>query len=106
MVASSYGADGSRLGSDAAAATGTGAGTGAGAEEVLDPLGLTDFLMKLPGVSQYNIRKLLARLRCIADLAAMTLEELAGVMGPASAKKLHAFLHQQIGWTAPGDGAR
>lgn len=84
-VAASYGADGAvRPGYEGSADDVGGAP---------DSLGLRDFLMKLPGISVFNIRQVVGGVRCMADLARMTLPELAALMGPASARSLHAFLH-------------
>jgi DNA excision repair protein ERCC-4 len=60
-------------------------------------LTLQDFLLKLPGISSSNIRRVLARVACLADLANFSVEELEDVLGPASGKRLHAFLHAKFG---------
>lgn len=59
-------------------------------------LALQDFLLKLPGVSTYNYRGLLRRLSCLADLAALSLGELEGILGQASGRTLHTFLHARF----------
>ena len=88
MLAASYGADGTRRAIDATALQQS--------TEVLDPLGLKDFLLKLPGVTEHNIRGLLGIVRCIADVARLTVQQLTPALGPASARVLHKFLHQGV----------
>ncbi len=72
------------------------------AAERPDADSLRDFLLKLPGVSPFNVRALCGGIRCVADVAAMSLLQLSKLMGSASATKLRAFLHQ----AAPPSSAR
>jgi DNA excision repair protein ERCC-4 len=60
-------------------------------------LTLQDFLLKLPGISSANLRRVLARISCLADLAAFSVAELEELLGPASGKRLHGFLHARFG---------
>ena len=56
-------------------------------------LTLQDFLMKLPGITQFNYRKVLARVSSLAELASQSLPELEDLLGKANAKKFHTFIH-------------
>ena len=54
-----------------------------------------DLLRRLPGVTDANWRNVVRGVGSLAELAALPLEELEGLLeGQAAAAKLHAFLHQ------------
>ncbi|XP_057606413.1 DNA repair endonuclease XPF [Hippopotamus amphibius kiboko] len=56
--------------------------------------GPQDFLLKMPGVNAKNCRSLMNHVKNIAELAGLSLDELASVLGnAASAKQLHDFIH-------------
>lgn len=55
-----------------------------------------DVLKKLPGISEHNYRKVLAKVESLADLSRMTQDELAAIIGKGGAKKLHAFFNTSI----------
>uniref|UniRef100_A0A673VTU3 DNA repair endonuclease XPF n=1 Tax=Suricata suricatta TaxID=37032 RepID=A0A673VTU3_SURSU len=56
--------------------------------------GPQDFLLKMPGVNAKNCRALMHHVQNIAELARLSQDELAGVLGNASnAKQLYDFIH-------------
>lgn len=56
--------------------------------------GPQDFLLKMPGVNAKNCRSLMNHVKNIAELASLSQEELAGVLGnAANAKQLYDFIH-------------
>ncbi|XP_039089538.1 DNA repair endonuclease XPF isoform X1 [Hyaena hyaena] len=56
--------------------------------------GPQDFLLKMPGVNAKNCRALMHHVKNIAELASLSQDELAGVLGNASnAKQLYDFIH-------------
>uniref|UniRef100_A0A8C3VDA6 DNA repair endonuclease XPF n=1 Tax=Catagonus wagneri TaxID=51154 RepID=A0A8C3VDA6_9CETA len=56
--------------------------------------GPQDFLLKMPGVNAKNCRSLMNHVKNIAELASLSQDELAGVLGnAASAKQLYDFIH-------------
>jgi hypothetical protein len=87
-VAASYAADGSILASGRAARVD---GT-----EVGDVPGVQDFLLRIPGINEFNVRKVVASVRTVADLATMTESQLSAVLGPTNGPKCHAFLHARV----------
>jgi DNA excision repair protein ERCC-4 len=53
-----------------------------------------DFLRRLPGITEANYRRVMGAVDSLADLAELTQEHLAQVMGDArQAKTLHEFIH-------------
>jgi DNA excision repair protein ERCC-4 len=53
-----------------------------------------DVLRRLPGITEGNYRRVLDRVECLADLADMSNDDLASVLGDArQAKTLHDFIH-------------
>ena len=70
-------------GSDAASAT----------EEPFNQAAI-DVLRRLPGITEGNYRRVLGAIECLADLADMSKDDLAAVLGDArQAKTLHDFVH-------------
>ncbi|XP_047232671.1 DNA repair endonuclease XPF [Girardinichthys multiradiatus] len=61
-----------------------------------------DFLMKMPGVNAKNSRALIKNAASLADLAQLSQERLAGILGNANnAKMLYEFLHNVADVPAP-----
>lgn len=58
-----------------------------------------DMLLRLPGVSVHNARKIMRECDSIADLAQMSREELKRVAGPMVGQKLFTFFRQKFGAT-------
>ena len=53
-----------------------------------------DFLRRLPGINEANYRRVMDSMECLADLAELSQERLASILGDArQAKTLHEFLH-------------
>ncbi|XP_072229597.1 DNA repair endonuclease XPF [Leuresthes tenuis] len=62
-----------------------------------------DFLLKMPGVNMKNYRALVKNADSLADLAKLSQEKLAEILGNANnAKLLHDFLHNVADVPAPG----
>ncbi|XP_043416439.1 DNA repair endonuclease XPF isoform X2 [Prionailurus bengalensis] len=56
--------------------------------------GPQDFLLKMPGVNAKNCRALMHHVKNIAELASLSQDKLAGILGNASnAKQLYDFIH-------------
>ncbi|XP_032248116.1 DNA repair endonuclease XPF isoform X1 [Halichoerus grypus] len=56
--------------------------------------GPQDFLLKMPGVNAKNCRALMQHVRNIAELASLSQDKLAGLLGNAgNAKQLYDFIH-------------
>ncbi|KAM4631738.1 DNA repair endonuclease XPF [Discoglossus pictus] len=56
--------------------------------------GPQDFLLKMPGVNAKNCRAIMNNVKNIAELTALSLEKLTGILGNASAaKQLYEFMH-------------
>jgi ERCC4-type nuclease len=60
----------------------------------------TEFLKKLPGVTQTNIGDLVTHFKSIVDLCQTTDEELRKIIGPKNSKDLLQFLE---GFHSPED---
>ncbi|XP_054625015.1 DNA repair endonuclease XPF isoform X2 [Dunckerocampus dactyliophorus] len=61
-----------------------------------------DFLLKMPGVSTKNLRALMKSADSLADLARLSQDKLAEILGNANnAKLLYEFLHNVAGVQAP-----
>lgn len=85
---------------DPAAAAAVGVPDGGAAEEVLNQAAL-DFIQRLPGVTPRNFRGLLRGISRVSDLATLSEEELARLLGDArQGKTLHEFLHAPFPRTA------
>jgi DNA excision repair protein ERCC-4 len=52
-----------------------------------------DVLRKLPGINDHNYRKVIGRVKNLAELATLSLEELTELLGKVCAQKLHTFFH-------------
>ncbi|GLD98642.1 hypothetical protein PINS_up007359 [Pythium insidiosum] len=91
-----------------AAAVGTGSSSSAGDANAADGGGsnamsasfynnnAVDVLRKLPGITDHNYRKVLARVRTLAELSRLSLEELTALLGQICGKRLHTFLHSAM----------
>ena len=56
--------------------------------------GPQDFLLKMPGVNAKNCRSLMSHIKNIAELASLSQDKLAGILGnAANAKQLYDFIH-------------
>lgn len=56
--------------------------------------GPQDFLLKMPGVNAKNCRSLMSHVKNIAELAGLSQDELASILGnAANAKQLYDFIH-------------
>ncbi|XP_059549191.1 DNA repair endonuclease XPF isoform X2 [Myotis daubentonii] len=56
--------------------------------------GPQDFLLKMPGVNAKNCRSLMSHVKNIAELASLSQDKLAGILGnAANAKQLYDFIH-------------
>lgn len=53
-----------------------------------------EILLTLPGINVHNFREVLNNVNCLADLSAMTEQQLLPLIGPINAKKLCAFFTQ------------
>jgi len=53
-----------------------------------------DILLSLPGVNVHNFRDIMNSVTNLAELSAMTEEQLSPLVGPVNARKLFAFLTQ------------
>lgn len=52
-----------------------------------------DVLRKLPGINEHNYRKVPARVKNLAELSELSLEDMNEMLGKVCGKKLHAFFH-------------
>ncbi|CAL8302324.1 unnamed protein product [Lota lota] len=78
---------------DAAAAQAITAESDAKTADLFNP-GPYDFLLKMPGVSAKNVRALVSNADSLADLAVLSQERLAQILGHGgNAKMLYEFLH-------------
>lgn len=71
---------------------GVGESTNAGDREEVGP-SAKDILLSLPGVTVHNFRTLMGRVNSVAELVALSLNELTALLGSASGCKLHEFMH-------------
>lgn len=55
-----------------------------------------DVLKKLPGITEHNFRQVLAKVKNLAELSRMSLDELTAIIGKVCAKKLFTFLNTSI----------
>ncbi|XP_002918113.1 DNA repair endonuclease XPF [Ailuropoda melanoleuca] len=56
--------------------------------------GPQDFLLRMPGVNAKNCRTLMHHVKNIAELASLSQDKLAGILGnPGNAKQLYDFIH-------------
>uniref|UniRef100_A0A452TCC1 DNA repair endonuclease XPF n=1 Tax=Ursus maritimus TaxID=29073 RepID=A0A452TCC1_URSMA len=56
--------------------------------------GPQDFLLRMPGVNAKNCRTLMHHVKNVAELASLSQDELAGILGnPGNAKQLYDFIH-------------
>lgn len=55
-----------------------------------------EMLMKMPGVTKHNFRKIVNRVKNLAELSQLTLQDLEPLIGTANAKQLHTFLHKRV----------
>ena len=85
-------------GNEATGGTGTGTGTGGGSAdpESYYNMSAMDVLKKLPGITEHNYRKVLTRVKNLAELSSMSLSDLSDLIGKISAKKLYAFFHTTL----------
>ncbi|KAJ0410113.1 hypothetical protein ATCC90586_001598 [Pythium insidiosum] len=85
---------GTGTGGDASAADGAStAGGGASSSSSFYNNNAMDVLRKLPGITDHNYRKVLARVRTLAELSRLSLEELTALLGQVCGKRLHTFFH-------------
>jgi DNA excision repair protein ERCC-4 len=69
---------------------------GAGVDEPYNQAGI-DFLRKLPGITDKNLRRVLDTIECVADLAEMSQADMAKMLGDnRQARTLHEFLHTEF----------
>ena len=55
-----------------------------------------DLLRKLPGVTTANSRVIMEKVPSLAALAALSVKEIAALVGAANAALLHGFLHREV----------
>lgn len=56
--------------------------------------GPQDFLLRMPGVNAKNCRTLMHHVKNVTELASLSQDELAGILGnPGNAKQLYDFIH-------------
>lgn len=55
-----------------------------------------DVLKKLPGVNEHNFRKVLDKVKSLADLSSMSQDELSQLLGKANGKKLYTFFNSSM----------
>ncbi|KAL1523711.1 hypothetical protein AB1Y20_018641 [Prymnesium parvum] len=78
---------------DLAAAAAVGAANSQGAEQLFN-MTPQDFLRQLPGVHAHNYRKLMNKVLNLRELSALSVEQLAAIIGVQNAKLLHDFLNR------------
>lgn len=78
---------------------GTGAGTVAAAASMSSEdarSSAREVLLSLPGITVHNFRAVMAAVTNLAELSAMSEEQLRALIGQANAKKLYTFFGQSI----------
>lgn len=53
-------------------------------------------LLRLPGVTPHNARKIMSEVDSIADLAELSRDELKSMIGPVAGQKLFTFFRQRF----------
>ena len=55
-----------------------------------------DMLLKLPGITVQNARKIMKECNSIADLASLSREKMREILGPMEGQKLYSFFRKNI----------
>ncbi|TMW66423.1 hypothetical protein Poli38472_004188 [Pythium oligandrum] len=69
------------------------AGGGTGGNSSYYNTGAMDVLRKLPGINDHNYRKVLGRVRTLAELSRLSKDDLYSLLGKVNGQKLYSFFH-------------